>query len=283
MSAPAVWVTRPEPGNRRTAKALAGAGYTVIAAPVLAVNVRFPAAFQPREWPEWLVLVSANAVRGLAAMEKAGRLPGAEGRSRVRVAAVGRHTAEAARAEGWSVEMVPDVQDAGSLADALARHALNGATAWIPGGNREGSATRDLPGYLRSQGAVVRVFQVYETVARQLPPDDLDRLAGAEPGALVLHSPSSAEAVYAPSSEETTREPAEPTGSPAHAAIRGPAPERLRRWRTAPAVCIGPATAARCRELAGIQILECKSPSDRDIVDALSSIPFLSPHGKDDS
>ena len=34
-----------------------------------------------------------------------------------------------------------------------------------------------------------------------------------------------------------------------------------------------------CRALAGIQILECKSPTDNDVVDRLSSIPSLVPHG----
>lgn len=261
MSTPAVWVTRPEPGNRRTAATLTEAGYTVVAAPVLEIHLQSPAAFRAREWPDWLILVSANAVRGLAAMEKSGGLPGPEGRARVRVAAVGRRTADAARAEGWNVETVPDVQDAAGLADALAGR-LDGATAWIPAGNREGSATRDLPGYLRSQGAAVRGFQVYATVTRPLSPDDRDRLAGSEPGALVLHSPSCAEAVYA---------------APPNAALAG---ERLAAWKTVPAVCIGAVTAARCRELAGIQILDCKSPSDGDIVDALSSIPSLVP-GKD--
>lgn len=259
MTVPAVWVTRPEPGNRRTARALAAAGYTVIAAPVLEVNTVLPDAFRPGAWPRWLILVSANAVRGLAAMAEAMRLPDAE-RSRVSVAAVGERTAEAAREAGWRVDLVPEVQDSRGLEAALAGREMTGASVWIPGGSREGSATRDLPRALRARGAVVETFQVYETVTRTLSAADRDRLAGAGAGAVVLHSPSSAEGVYGPAGGE---------------AEDGP----LRPWRAAPAVCIGRVTAARCRELAGIQILECKSPSDRDIVDALSSIPSLVPHG----
>lgn len=266
MSVPAVWVTRPEPGNRRTAQALAAAGYAVIAAPVLEVSTVVPEGFRPREWPQWLVLVSASAVRGLAALDAAGRLPGSD-RSRVRVAAVGKHTAEAAREVGWRVDLLPAVQDASGLRDALANEAVDGAEVWIPAGNREGSATRDLPRHLRARGAQVTVFRVYETAARPLSGEERERLAGAAAGAVVLHSPSAAEAVYA----------VPPEGEGGGERLG----EGLRPWRTVPAVCIGPATAARCRESARIQILECKSPSDRDIVDALSSMPSLLRNGKD--
>jgi len=263
VTAPAVWVTRPEPGNRRTAGTLAAAGYTVVAVPVLEVSLCPPRDVLPRAWPDWLILVSANAVQGLAAVDRAGGLPAGD-RSRVRTAAVGRRTAQAARDAGWRVDLVPEVQDSGGLLEALSGSELAGAMVWIPSGNREGSATRDLPEHLGERGAHVSVFQVYKTAARNLTADDLRALSGAEPGALVLHSPSAAEAVYGPRPETTGREPER---------------DRLRSWRTVPAVCIGAVTAARCRALAGIQILECKSPTDNDVVDRLSSIPSLVPHG----
>src|SRR5438132_1460817 len=79
-----------------------------------------------------------------------------------RVAASGPATADALRAVGVQVELVPKGFVAESLVDALAtRDALRGARILIP---RAAAARDALPAGLRALGAEVDVIPVYETV-----------------------------------------------------------------------------------------------------------------------
>ena len=236
---PSVWVTRPAPGNAATARALAEAGLSVVAAPVLVVRSLPAAALPAGEPPDWIVFVSANAVQSFE--DALCRAPAIRmARSAVRAAAVGRRTAESAAAWRWRVEATPEEETADGLLGALLNHDLRGRRVWIPAGNREGSATRTLPEALAKRGAEVSVFQVYETVDRELSAPEQANLDRAIPGAIVLHSPSAADAVFA-------------AGAPAAVA----------RWRAeAVAVSIGPATSRRLGELGAKQVAQCLHPSD---------------------
>jgi uroporphyrinogen-III synthase len=252
---PSVWVTRPQPGSRTTARAVREAGYPVIAIPLLVTRPVVPTPPVSGDRPDWVVFVSGTAARSLdAALGEAAFAPGE--RRAIRVAAVGRRTAETARGLGWTVSLVPESEDAAGLLRAFAAEDLSGKTVWIPGGSREGSAKRELPEGLAAAGAAVRAFQVYETGDRRLTAEDLGALRGTEAGGVVLHSPSAAEAFLA-------------------------APERVfpedgmdvaRRWReNAPAVAIGPVTARRLRELGAASVLECAEPSDEAIIAVLET------------
>jgi uroporphyrinogen III methyltransferase/synthase len=163
---------------------------------------------------------------------------------------------EKARDLGWNVSVVPDRENAEGLLDALGGNDMEGQTVWIPSGNRAGSAREVLPRTLESRGAKVESFQVYVTENRRLTKEELRELDRAEPGALVLHSPSGAEAVF-----------------------DDQAPAAVRRWHQAAVVSAGPATADRSRELGAREIVECKTPSDSGILAALGELNDLRTEG----
>ncbi len=261
---PSVWVTRPRPGSETTARAVRDAGYAVIAVPLLETRPVIPTPPLSGERPDWLVFVSGTAARSLeASMGAVGW--SAEERRAIRAAAVGRRTAEVARALGWSVDLVPERENAVGLLDRFAGEDLAGKTVWIPGGSRKGSATRELPEGLAAAGAVVRAFQVYETADRRLSGEDLDLLRAAAPGAAILHSPSAAEALF----------------SGPGRVFSGDAVDCARAWREdAVLVAIGPVTAHRLRELGAGRIEECMEPSDDAVIAVLGSVVGSGLHGK---
>jgi uroporphyrinogen-III synthase len=201
--------------------------------------------------------VSANAVEGLE-HALGHRAPLTGSRDGVRVAAVGTATAGRARELGWSGVEVPEEEDARGLLDHLAAVSFDGATVWIPAGDRRGSATELLPGALTARGARVQVLGVYTTRTRIPEPPELERLDRSVPGAVVIHSGSSAEAVYA-----------------------ADAPAAFRRWREAPVVAIGAASSRICRRLTGRTVMECASPADGSVREALERIPALHPERKE--
>jgi uroporphyrinogen III methyltransferase/synthase len=174
---------------------------------------------------------------------------GSPGGSRdgVRVATVGRQTAEEARRSGWRVTVIPETENAQGLLEALKDIDMNGAPVWIPSGNRPGSAGTIIPATLAERGAIAMSFPVYSNHPRTFSARELEVLNRAETDAVVLHSPS------------------------AVAAILGPrVPGAVGRWKGATMVSIGPSTTARARELGANQIIECETPSDQGVLDALA-------------
>jgi len=109
----------------------------------------------------WTVFTSQNTVQVvLERLSAWGHSPSVF--VQTRVAAIGPATADALRAVGVQVELVPKGFVAESLVDALAtRDALRGARILIP---RAAVARDALPAGLRALGAEVDVIPVYETV-----------------------------------------------------------------------------------------------------------------------
>lgn len=241
----AVWVTRPEPASARTAKALKKAGFLVVTLPVLRVTHDDPEPV-PDDAPDWIVLVSGNALAGLeAALDPWEKKDVRALRERARVAAVGEATAKRAGKAGWSVTLTAPGSTARSLVDAFAESDLDGTTVWIPTGNRAGSATELLPEALGERGARVLPFRVYRTLDRTPGDAGIAQLDAHRPGWIVYHSPSAVDAV---------------------AALRLSAVER---WRLeASAVAIGPVTAARAKEQGGA-VLIATAPGDEELVQLL--------------
>ena len=246
MNGPAVWITRPEPGNAVTTAYLRNSGFIVVSVPILEVS--YVDAALAGDWPDWVVFVSANAVRGFEHALRGTGLP-QPGRARVRAAAVGSRTALEAAGQGWQVELVPSTENAEGLLEVMRRVDMRGQRVWIPAGNREGSARGALPETLRERGADVHVFSVYETSDRILTPPDETQLNEAEPGAVVFHSPSAVEAVFS----------------------KGMSPA-VRRWHDAEFVAIGSSTAARCRMARLDRVHETPEPSDTALVSVLVSL-----------
>lgn len=103
-----VLVTRPEPDASRTAAKLERRGHEVVLDPLLALEI-LPVPGLPAGPFAALAVTSANAMRALAALSLPETLRG------LPLFAVGRHSAEAARAAGFT-----QVQDADGDAAALA-------------------------------------------------------------------------------------------------------------------------------------------------------------------
>jgi uroporphyrinogen-III synthase len=91
----AVLVTRPQPDNDMTARALRKRGFAVLLAPMLRFE---PVAFRddPDAGCDAVLVTSANALRALEGQATAGRL------AALPLFAVGEHTAEAARRAGFA-------------------------------------------------------------------------------------------------------------------------------------------------------------------------------------
>ena len=102
---------------------------------------------------DWIVFTSANAVAAFAA-----NLATSNASAAPPVAAVGRATREAARAQGFHVALTPEEYVAESLIEAFAGHDLAGCRILIP----SAAVTRDVvPAGLRRQGAQVDVVEAY--------------------------------------------------------------------------------------------------------------------------
>ena len=152
-------VTRPEPDARRTAATLRARGHEVRIAPLLEIEPIRGADFGAPAWHA-LVVTSANAARAIAAHPRLAEL-----RS-LPVLAVGRHTADAARAAGFA-----DVVSADGDAEDLARLAVdrfprNAVLLHLAGADRAG----DLAEALARRGIELREVEIYRArAAERLP------------------------------------------------------------------------------------------------------------------
>ena len=156
-------VTRPAPDGERTAQALRASGHDVLEAPMLRMETL---AFELADRPyAGVVMTSANAARALAGH------PRCAGLAKLPAFAVGRHTADAARAVGFA-----DVHcahgDRGDLA-ALLRARLGASSLpllYLAGEDRAGD------GELAPPGVAIIAATVYRMVkAERLP----EAVAGA--------------------------------------------------------------------------------------------------------
>jgi uroporphyrinogen III methyltransferase/synthase len=113
---------------------------------------------------DWVLFTSLNAVRYFfARLEELGRDSRVLGP--VRVAAVGRATADALRGHGIRADLVPEQFTAEGLTDALVRTGVKGTRILLP---RALKARDVLPEGLRAAGAEVVIAPIYQNV---LPPD----------------------------------------------------------------------------------------------------------------
>jgi uroporphyrinogen-III synthase len=145
-------------------------------------------ALQEAERFDWVVFTSASGVEAVANQLAEPR------RTRSwRIAVVGEATASAARAWGWSVDLVPPEYTAEALLAALAREAtpLGGKRMLLPLAEGAGSV---LPEGLRERGAHVTRVAAYRTAPT--PPhvfEDVRRaLDAGEVHVLTFTSPSTA-------------------------------------------------------------------------------------------
>lgn len=175
-------VTRPQPDAERTGAALRACGHEVLLAPLLRVET-VPCDIANLAYGA-VVMTSANAARALASHPRRAML------SMLPVFTVGRHTAEAARAVGFS-----DVRSAdGDKADlaALVRAQRGGQRApvlYLAGADRAGELDP------AACGVPVETAVIYRTVkADRFPPALAARLHAAELDGILHFSRRSAQA-----------------------------------------------------------------------------------------
>lgn len=225
-------VTRAEESARALAARLDALGAATLACPTIAIAP--PLTWGPLDAAlarladyDWVLFTSANAVRAFSDRLGGGDavrvLPAA-----LRIAAVGRATADAARSLLRAPELVPHDARAAGLVAALG--ATAGQRYLLP---QSAIARPELAEGLRAAGATVDVVTAYRTVP--VAPVVLGKLAG------LLHA-GALDAI-------TFTSPSTVAGFLDGLAGVGFAPELLTRLPHRPALCcIGPTTAAAVRE-----------------------------------
>jgi uroporphyrinogen III methyltransferase/synthase len=137
---------------------------------------------------DWIVYTSANALRFAT--------PARDALTRTRVACIGAATAQAARAAGLRVDVVPDGESSPErLAEALAAEGdLTGRRVLFPRAERAREALVDA---LTARGARVDAIEAYRTRAPDGAGDALRAEVARGLDAVVLTSPSTVENLFA--------------------------------------------------------------------------------------
>ena len=234
-----VLVTRAAHQDSKLSDGLRALGAEPVEVPVL--EIRPPISFDPLDAAlrqldsyDWLILTSANAARALAERAAALRIPLAQP-VRLKVAAIGEATAEAARKAGLQVALVPEAYVAESLVEGLLARAAGQRILLA----RAAVARDVIPDALREAGAEVDVVDAYRNVLPEAAPEQLRRAIADGLDAATFTSSSSATHLA-----EAARK----------AGIEWP-------FEGVPAVSIGPITSQTLRDLGWPPAAEA-SPSD---------------------
>jgi uroporphyrinogen-III synthase len=183
-----VVVTRAEGNDGPLSRELRGLGLEVLSWPAVSVTQvdsrALEAALSELQTFGWIVFASRHAVA--AVIERQPRPPAG-----VRIAAVGRATAQVLRQRGWPVELVPDEPSAAALIAAFAARWSTedaGVRVLYPASSR---ALPTIAAGLRQLGAAVTQVEAYRTQAASL---DIDQcrtwIARGGIGAVTFASPS---------------------------------------------------------------------------------------------
>lgn len=159
-------VTRPDPDAERTAAALRALGHDVLNAPLLNIEPVEAADLDPARYAA-VVITSANAPRAIA------HHPHRTALAALQVFAVGRHTADAAVAVGFT-DVVSAEGDVEELSRLIATRCPRGASLlYLAGEDRTG----DLAADLAREGIDVQTVVVYRVVpVSAFPPPLVDAL-----------------------------------------------------------------------------------------------------------
>jgi uroporphyrinogen-III synthase len=183
-----VVVTRDEPADGPLSRELKDLGLTVLVWPAVSVSRADPSALRAALAAagsfDWFVFASRHAVAAVLT-ELAQAPPG------VKVAAIGRATAQVLRQRGWPVDLVPDDASAAALVQAFAARPelTDGAPRMLyPASSR---ALPALAAGLRQLGAEVVQVEAYRTEAAPLDIASCrDWIAREAVGAVTFTSPS---------------------------------------------------------------------------------------------
>jgi hydroxymethylbilane synthase len=137
---------------------------------------------------EWLIVTSGNAVDAIARFAPDTGKPWP-----VRLAAVGRRTADRLREIGFEVSIEPGDQRAEGLIASMATLDVRGQRVLCLFGNRAGA---EIPEALRARGAEVETIEAYRTVdATEIDPGIRDLVRAGVVDVVTFASPSSVRAM----------------------------------------------------------------------------------------
>ena len=174
-----IWITRAQPGADETAGRVRALGHEAVVVPLLTVET-LPAELDLAGVGA-LAFTSANGVRAYGALTA---------ERKIKVFAVGAATAQAARQIGFR-EVLSANGDVAALAEGIASRRREISGKILSPGAEEPAG--DLVGDLTARGIDAERLSVYGTCARDLVPQDLEALQGAD--AVLLHSPKAARAL----------------------------------------------------------------------------------------
>jgi uroporphyrinogen-III synthase len=182
-----ILVTRPEPDGERTAGTLRARGATVLVAPLLRMALVEQADLGPGPWGA-IAMTSANAARAIMQHPRLGELLA------LPVFTVGRRTAEAARAAGFSSVSSAD-GDQRDLARLIgAQHVGKLPLLYLAGEDRAGDLAAAVAGY----GITTKTAVVYRAAQpTRFPPAVAAALMAGEVDGVLHFSRRSAEAFVA--------------------------------------------------------------------------------------
>ncbi len=189
----------------------------------------------------WVVFTSANGVERLVeCLLASGR--DVRGFGDARLACIGPATAEALRARGLRVDVIPESYVAESLFEALASAGpMDGARILLA---RAAVARDVLPDALREAGATVDVIDAYRTIVPAGAAESIRRVVDSPDGVLVTLTSSSTASHFA--------------------ALAGDS-----RVSGVEAACIGPITSATARELGFSVVVEATTFTTAGLVEAI--------------
>jgi len=171
LSGRRVLVTRSATQTAKLSDVLRSLGFMPVEVPVLEIvppesYASLDDALTHLDRYAWLIVTSANTLHAISdrCQLLAVNPARAEG---LKVAAIGRATAEAARSFGFRVEIVPDDQVAEGLLEVL-RERVGGKKLLLP---RAAVARDVLPDALRAAGAIVDVVDAYRNAMPEAAPE----------------------------------------------------------------------------------------------------------------
>ena len=245
-----ILVTRAAHQSSKLSEGLRALGAVPVEVPVIEIGP--PESFEPLDHAlrhldqyDWLILTSANTIERLC--DRADQLvvnpASVEG---IKIAAIGRATAETALQYGFQVAVVPQAYLAESLLAALG-DLVRGKRILLP---RAAVARDVIPDALRAIGAQVDVVEAYRNAMPKAAPEQLRQALAAGLDAATFTSSSSA------------------THLAEAARIAGAA------WPFAgvPAVSIGPVTSQTLRDLGWPPSIEADPSDIRGLIAAIEQI-----------
>ena len=240
----AILVTRPRPDGETTASTLRAKGFEALLAPMLRFE---PVAFHDDGDIKYggVIITSANALRAIATGLHDSPL------LKLPLFAVGEHTAQAARAAGFTKVVSAD-SDAGGLRERIVASVKAKALKktspllYLAGAD----LARDLPGELGERGFTVVTQTTYRMVAVADLPDETRKAFAADEVEAVLH--------YSRRSARAFIEAVQAAGVEISALAL-------------PQYCISASVATVLRDAGAAQVIVASSPDEGALIVALES------------